>query len=233
MPVDGTIDATGQRRLKVWDPWIRLVHWSFVLLIALSYWSASTDRWDLHLLSGYAMLTLLLFRLAWGLVGSQTARFGQFLKSPLAALRHLAHLRQREAPVEIGHNAAGGWMVLVLLLLLLAQAGSGLFANHDVGFSYSQHGPLALAVSDSTSELATAVHLRVFWVIVGAAVLHVLAVVAYRVLRGQNLVRPMLTGWLELPPGQRAVPPRLGHPLLAVALLAVAAAAVWGLTRLG
>ena len=224
---------TGTRRLKVWDPWVRLVHWSIVLLLPFSIWTAKTDRWDLHMLAGYTMLTLILFRIAWGLVGSHTARFRNFLRSPLEAVRHLGHLRRRQAAVEIGHNAAGGWMVLVLLGILLLQAGTGLFANHDVGFTYSQHGPLAMAVSESTSELATSIHLRVYWVIIAAAVLHILAIVTYRVLRGQNLVGPMITGSLTIPVLYSGPQPKMGHPLLALALLAAAAAGVWYLVGLG
>ena len=77
---------------------------------------------ELHFLSGYTVLTLLLFRLVWGFVGSDTARFAGFLRSPAAALRHLAHIDRREPDGTIGHNAAGGWMVLVMLALLLVQA---------------------------------------------------------------------------------------------------------------
>lgn len=220
------------RRLKVWDPWVRLVHWAIVILLPFSYWTAATDRFDLHYLSGYAILSLLIFRIAWGLVGSQTARFGHFLKSPLEALRHLGHLRRRQAAVEIGHNAAGGWMVLVLLLLLLAQAVTGLFAAHDPGMTYSQHGPLSMRVSEATSAQATSIHLRVFWVIVAAAVLHVLAIIAYRVLRGQNLVGPMVTGRLKLPVTYSGPVPRMGHPALAIVLLGAASAFVWWITTL-
>ncbi|MGG5888040.1 cytochrome b/b6 domain-containing protein [Falsiroseomonas sp. HC035] len=224
-----TTTEPGTRRLKVWDPWIRLVHWAIVILIPLSYWSAVTHRFDIHMLSGYTMLTLLLFRIAWGLVGSQTARFGQFLKSPIEALRHFGHLRRRQAAVEIGHNAAGGWMVLVMLLLLLAQATTGLFADDEI-FS---RGPLAREVETATSALATSIHLRVFWFIVAAAVLHIVAILAYRVLRGQNLVGPMITGALRLPVVYRGPQPRMGSNLLAVALLAAAAGAVWGISRYG
>ena len=78
---------------------------------------------ELHFLSGYSIIALLLFRVAWGFVGSETARFSHFLKSPLAALRHLARLHRREPDTEIGHNAAGGWMVLVMLVLLAVQVG--------------------------------------------------------------------------------------------------------------
>ncbi|HYF06046.1 MAG TPA: cytochrome b/b6 domain-containing protein, partial [Acetobacteraceae bacterium] len=82
------------QRVAVWDPWIRLVHWTIVLLIPFSYWTARTDRWEWHYRAGYVLLALVLFRIAWGIVGSDTARFARFLKSPLAALRHLGEIRR-------------------------------------------------------------------------------------------------------------------------------------------
>ncbi|WP_270933747.1 cytochrome b/b6 domain-containing protein [Falsiroseomonas oryzae] len=215
-------------RLKVWDPWVRLTHWAIVLLLPFSWWTAETSRFDLHFLSGYAILSLVLFRIAWGIVGSDTARFARFLKGPVAAMRHLAHLRRREAPVDIGHNAAGGWMVLLLLGLLLVQAIAGLFSD-DLIFT---RGPLARRVDEAWSSLATSVHLRVFWVIVACAVLHILAVVAYRVLLGRNLVRPMVTGVLQAPGLDRAPPPRMGSPLLALVLLAGASTFSWWISTL-
>ena len=216
------------RRLKVWDPWIRLVHWAIVILLPFSYWTAVTSRFDWHFLSGYAILALVLFRIAWGLVGSHTARFRHFLRSPLEALRHLGHLRRRAAVVEIGHNAAGGWMVLLLLLLLLTQAASGLFSDALI----FTRGPLARRVDEAWSSFATSIHLRVFWVIVAAAVLHILAVAAYRVLLGRNLVKPMITGTLVLPVAYNGPRPRMGHPALAVLLLGAAAGFVWWISTL-
>ena len=215
------------RPVKVWDFWVRLVHWAIVLLIGLSWWAMRTHRVQLHFLSGYTVLTLVLFRLGWGIIGSDTARFTRFLRSPLAALRHVAVLRRREPDREIGHNAAGGWMVLVLLGLLLTQALTGLFADSG----YGDYGPLAKRVSGATSDWLTGIHHRSFNLILAAAGLHVLAVLAYRLLKGQNLVRPMVTGMKELPAGVAA--PRLGSPLLAATLLGVAALLVWGLSRLG
>lgn len=225
---DDTARPAPTRRLKVWDPWIRLVHWAIVLLLPFSYWTAWSGRFDWHFYSGYTILALLLFRIAWGFVGSHTARFRHFLKSPIEAVRHLSHLRRRQAGAEIGHNAAGGWMVLVLLLLLLTQAVTGLFSDNLV----FTRGPLARRVDEAWSSFATSVHLRVFWVIVGCAVLHVLAIIAYRVLRGQNLVGPMITGVLRLPVAYAGPQPRMGHPLLALALLAAAAAFVWWISTL-
>lgn len=212
-------------QVKVWDPWVRITHWAIALLIPLSWWSAETGRFDLHFLSGYAILALVLFRILWGFVGSDTARFARFVKGPGAALRHLGHLLRRDAPVEIGHNAAGAVMVVLLLALVLAQAATGLFADDAI----MTRGPLARRVDEAWSDLATRLHLRLFWVILALAVLHVLAVLAYRVLLGRNLVKPMITGRMAAP---GAAPPRMGHPLLALLLLAGSAGFVWWVSTL-
>jgi cytochrome b len=214
-------------RVRVWDGWIRLVHWSIVILLCLSWWSIEAGKMQLHYLSGYAVLTLVLFRFAWGFVGSDTARFRHFLRSPVEALRHLSHLPRKEPDREVGHNAAGGWMVLVLLGLLLAQPMTGLFSDSG----YGDYGPLAKAVAPGTSDWLTGLHHRNFNLILVAAGLHVLAVLAYALLKRHDLVRPMVTGWKRLPAGLPA--PRLGSPLLAAALLSVAALAVYGVSRLG
>ena len=219
------------RQVKVWDGWVRLFHWAIVGLVGFSWWTQATDRMAWHIRSGYVILALMLFRLAWGLVGSDTARFQAFLRPPSRAFEHLRRLRRREPDTEIGHNAAGGWMVLLLLALLLLQADTGLFANEEPGFDYGAQGPLAAWVAAPTSARLTGIHDLVFNLVLAAVALHVLAVLAYAVLKGQNLVRPMLTGNKRLPPTIPA--PRLGSPVLAAALLGTAALVVWGISRLG
>lgn len=214
-------------RVKVWDGWIRLFHWSLVVLLVVSYVTARAGRMDWHMISGYAILALLLFRIAWGFMGSDTARFGQFLRSPLAAFRHLLHLRRREPDTEIGHNAAGGWMVLVLIGLMLAQAVTGLFADDEI----LTQGPLAQFASERWVHRMTGLHHRIINVILIAVGAHVLAVLLYRLLKGHDLARAMVTGRKTMPAGIAA--PRMGHPLLAVALLGAAAAVVYALARLG
>lgn len=218
--------------VKVWDGWVRLFHWAAVACVTVSYVSAKAEAWELHYLSGYTLLTLLIFRIAWGLVGSENARFAAFLRSPLAALRELARFGRAEPDAATTHNPAGGWMVVLLLLLMAAQAVSGLFTNHDVGFTYSQHGPLANAVSEATSERMSALHVTLINVLLLAVLVHVAAVLAYRLVKRQNLVLPMVTGVKHLPDA-RARAPRHAHPLLAVALLGAAAGVVWYVTRLG
>lgn len=218
--------------VKVWDGWVRLFHWGAVACLVVSYLSARLDVWSVHYVAGYTMLTLVLFRIGWGLVGSENARFTTFIRSPFAALRELSRFGRRGPDLETTHNPAGGWMVVLLLALLLGQAVTGLFTNHDVGFTYSQHGPLANWVSEATSERMSGLHLRIIDLLLIAVGVHVLAVVAYRLLKGQDLVRPMVTGVKRLP-DSAARAPRHGPAMLAMALLAVAAVAVWAVTRLG
>ena len=169
-----------------------------------------------HMINGYAVFAALLFRFAWGFVGSDTARFRSFLRSPVRAVTHLAHFRRREPDREIGHNAAGGWMVLVMLLLLAIQVGTGLCANNDVDFE----GPFAESVGQDWSDWLTHFHSLNFTAIEIAILLHVGAVVAYAVVKRHDLVRPMVTGRKRLP--RPLQPPRMASPFRAVMLAAAA-----------
>jgi len=217
------------RRIKVWDLPVRLFHWLLVALILAAWVTQYLDRMSLHVWIGESILTLLLFRVVWGFVGSDTARFSWFLRSPVAALRHLAHLWRREPDREIGHNAAGGWMVLVMLALIGLQAGTGLCAN-DLDDGGDTEGPLMHLVGKDRSDWLTHIHALNFKVIEAVIVLHVLAIVAYAVLKRHNLVRPMVTGTKLLPTD--AVAPRVVNPVWALVVLAVAfGAVVWVVKR--
>ncbi len=207
--------------MRVWDAPTRLFHWAVVLLIATSYLSIRFDRIDLHLLSGYTMLALLLFRLAWGFVGSETSRFSQFLRSPVEAVRHLAQFTRREDDDQVGHNAAGGWMVLVLLGDIALQVGLGLFSNDDV----VTQGPLAHFVSKDASDRITALHALNFTVLLCLMGLHVVAIAAYAAVKRHNLLRPMITGRKRLPGATRQ--PRMASPLLALLLVVLSGCLVW------
>ena len=214
--------------MRVWDAPTRLFHWAIVLLIGCSYVSIQKDWLALHLWSGYAMLTLLLFRLVWGVIGSETSRFRQFMRSPVEGLRHLASFGGPRAPdTEIGHNAAGGWMVLALLAVLLFQVGTGLFAGDDTG----PLGPLGHHLDRATGEWVAGLHARSFYVVLALSALHILAIMAYAGFKRHDLVRAMVTGKKRLPANLRQ--PRFASPVLAVGVLAVAAAFVWGLVRFG
>ena len=202
--------------MRVWDVPTRLFHWALVILLGISWLTESRGWMQLHFLSGYSIITLLLFRVAWGFAGSQTARFSHFIRGPWAALRHFAHLLRREPDTEIGHNAAGGWMVLVMLALLAVQVSTGLFANDDA----NTEGPLFSYVGKEQSDWLSHIHAVNFMLIKIAVVLHVVAILIYLGLARHDLVRPMITGRKLLPVALS--PPRLVSPLRAAALFAIA-----------
>ena len=214
------------QRVKIWDLPTRLFHWAIVLLVIAAWCSQELDRMELHVLIGYTILALVIFRIIWGFIGSDTARFTQFLHSPLKAFRHLSHLTRREEDREVGHNAAGGWMVLLMLLLLGIQAGTGLFANDDG----NTEGPLMHFVSKAESDYLSHIHSLNFDLIEIVVALHILAILAYAILKRHDLVRPMVTGVKSMPDG--VIAPRLVSPVRAILALAVAAGLVAWVVRL-
>jgi cytochrome b len=207
------------RRITVWDLPTRLFHWLSVVLVVAAYATWRLNWMDWHAWVGDALLALLLFRLAWGFFGSETARFRHFVKSPRSAVRHLAHTFCREPDHRAGHNPAGGWMVVLLLALLLAQALSGLYVDNEV----ANEGPLTELVSAPIANLITALHDWLVWdALLAAVALHVLAILVYRVAKGQNLLAPMITGRKTLPKSVTA--PRMPGPIRALVCLIAAAA---------
>jgi len=172
----------------VWDIPVRLLHWLIVACVAVSWWSAEYRVMDVHLYSGYTLLGLLVFRLYWGLFGSPTARFAQFVRGPRAIA---AYLRERTGPEVPGHNPLGGWSVIAMLVLLLTQVGVGLFVTDVDGL---ESGPLSYLVSFDTSRTLADVHEIVFNVLLALIALHIVAVLFYLIARRTNLIGAMITG---------------------------------------
>ncbi|MEO5373507.1 MAG: cytochrome b/b6 domain-containing protein [Alphaproteobacteria bacterium] len=216
--------------VPVWDLPTRLFHWSLVILVCTSWGAGVAGFLTVHMLSGLAILSLVLFRLVWGVIGSTTARFSHFLQGPRAALDYLAELTgRRPASRWAGHNPVGGWMIAVLLLVLLVQTGSGLFANDDITTS----GPLAHLVSKAHGDTLTTVHKVSFKLLLGLVGTHILAALFYLVVKRENLIIPMVTGRKPWPPAAPRPPLHFTNPLWALPTLSASAAAVWLLvTRL-
>ena len=124
--------SSSVRVVRVWDLPVRLFHWLIVALVAAAYvtWRLNWMVW--HGWIGDITLALLLFRLLWGFFGSETARFTQFLASPRIVFEHLKYGLLREPDRQVGHNPAGGWMVLLLLALLFAQTLTGIYVANDI-----------------------------------------------------------------------------------------------------
>ena len=223
------------KKVRVWDLPVRLFHWTLVVLLVVSYFSGEAGgAWmKLHFWSGYTILTLLLFRIAWGFVGSTTARFSHFVKGPAAWVVYLRNFASGRQTYEVGHNPVGGIMVVALIFAVLAQAVAGLFsADTDMG---TVNGPLANTIPDKWVDRITAFH--EFWVnvIILLAALHILAAIIYLVLKRQNLIGAMFTGHKPLEhvaePGQAAPTLRFASSRLAVSLLIAAAAIVYFCVR--
>lgn len=220
-------DVSGAAPNRVWDLPTRLFHWLLVALIAVQYTSGEfgwpSMQW--HYRCGYATLALIFFRFLWGVFGSQTSRFGDFVRGPRALLRYIAALRRGEVTPASGHNPLGGWSIVLMLASVALQATSGLFASDDI----SEDGPLVARVSDATVALMTRIHLWNRYVLLALIVLHLCAIGAYA-LRGTNLVAPMWSGRAQGEPGR---PLRFAPAWLALVLGAFAAAAVWAVVAWG
>ena len=216
------------KTVNVWDLPTRLFHWTLVVLMIIQWWSAeNSDTMDWHLRGGYVVLTLVLFRLIWGFMGSDTARFSDFLRGPGAALAYVKALVRGETPLYLGHNPIGGWSIVALLTLLLIQAGTGLFANDDILIE----GPLYGWVSKSASDWLTTVHKLNFNLLLLVIAVHISAVLFYLLVKRENLIHPMLSGRKHLSPERAGRAPRLVNPWLGLAVLLVASVATWLLVR--
>lgn len=204
-----------ESRGPIWDLPVRLFHWLLVALIAFSWWSAKNDAIELHLWSGYAILTLIIFRLLWGIVGSSTARWSTMFHRPS---RIVAYVRDSAAWRVIGHSPLGAVSVLAMLIVLKVQIATGLINADDDGLV---NGSLAHLVSVEASDIAHEVHESLFNVLLALIALHV-AAIAYYGWRGRNLVGPMVSGRGVLPEG--AEPMRPGRSWMALLCLLIAIA---------
>lgn len=207
--------------VRVWDLPTRLFHWVLVVLIALQYASGEFNLFDMrwHFWFGYATLALIGYRILWGVFGSQTSRFSDFVRGPVAALHYVRAQMSTNPQRSVGHNPLGGWSVLALLASVLVQAISGLFSSDDI----VTDGPLVARVSDATVKLMTRVHKwneNVLLILIG---LHIVTVLAYLLLKRENLIAPMFSGRKQLSAAPRL---RFVTAWWALATLILCAAAV-------
>lgn len=177
--------------VRVWDLPTRLFHW---LLLACLIGLVSTaqvggNAMEWHFRLGYAVLSLLLFRLSWGLVGGQWSRFSSFVYSPATLLRYVRG--QGDPEHGIGHNPLGAISVFLLLAVLLLQVASGLISDDEIAAT----GPLVKYVSDALVRNGTYYHKEIgATIIYSLAALHLGAILFYLLKKGQNLTPSMLHG---------------------------------------
>ena len=221
--------ASAPVEVRVWDAPVRLFHWLLLALVGFSWWSGEQgNEWmEYHAWSGYAILTLVLFRIAWGFVGSDTARFAHFFRGPRISYAYFRSVLQRRPWAYLGHNPLGGWMIVSLLLVLLVQAITGLFGNDDDAYE----APLSHWLSHDTSSLITTLHAYNFDLLLGLIGLHVAAVFAHQLLRRDDMIKAMFTGVKTSISGATAG--RMVSTWRALVLLGFMAAFVYALLWIG
>ena len=182
---------------KVWDLPVRLFHWSLVICFAVSWGSVELfdDAMQVHLYAGYTMLTLVLFRIVWGFVGSSTARFSQFITGLRPTIAYATTLLKPRPSHYLGHNPLGGWAVIAMLTLLAFQAITGLFSNDDL----LTKGPLAHWIGKDWSDIMSEIHHEAFDYLLAVVGIHIAAVLYYRFFKHNNLIITMITGYKSLP----------------------------------
>jgi cytochrome b len=200
------------KKILVWDWPVRLGHWLLVGAFALAWLTSESEELRLvHAFAGGTVVGVVLFRLVWGVLGTQHARFASFLRGPGAVLGYLGGLLRRAAPHATGHNAAGGWAVVGLLALGLLAGASGWLVYEDIGGEWLGELHEGLAATMLT-----------------IAVLHVAGVAASSLAHRENLVRAMITGWKRGRPEDAIAGAK---PLAAIAMLGWVAACAWWLAR--
>lgn len=176
--------------IQVWDLPLRLCHWSMALLVPVLWWTAENHQLTYHRYAGYTLMGVLIFRLYWGFFGTHTARFTQFVRSPLVVVSYARQVLRGSEPSTTGHNPLGGYSVLLLLGLLVIQVVLGLFTIDVDGFD---GGPLADYIAYDLSRTFAELHELLFNVIVAAIILHLLAILYHRI-KGHNLIPAMIHG---------------------------------------
>ena len=181
--------ATQTKAVRIWDLPVRLTHWSFVILLPAMWMTAENSQWGWHIRLGHALLALLIFRIIWGFVGTDTARFASFVKGPSKVLAYLRGGYDEKA--NKGHSPLGALAVLALLGLTLAQVSMGLFAGDPYD---GATGPLNTFVGVGTADTITDTHEWFYWVVFGMVGLHITAIGIYGAVRAENLIGAMIGG---------------------------------------
>lgn len=187
-----TTERAVQKRIRVWDLPTRICHWGIVTGFAACWWTADADYMRLHLFAGYGVLGLVIFRIVWGFVGGQTARFTSFVRGPVGVWRYARKLFQRDGDASLGHNPLGAISIIVMLSLLLSQTVLGLFVVNDDG---GASGPLSQLVSYGTGRDFAHWHAFNFNLLLILGGLHLAAMVFYRLFHGERLISAMIHGY--------------------------------------
>lgn len=172
-----------QQQVKVWDPLVRVFHWGLVIGVAVAWYSADRSR-VLHEIVGYSAVSLLTVRILWGLFGSRTARFSHFVRHPFAILGYLTDIATGREKRYLGHNPAGGAMILALIAVVAVQGMTGWMMTTDAFFGV---------------RWVETLHKLNFNVLMTLVILHLLGVAVASLRHRENLPLAMITGRKRAP----------------------------------
>jgi len=222
----------GERVVRVWDLPTRLFHWALVVALIAQVITGKIGgaamTW--HLRIGYCIFALIVFRLVWGFVGGHWSRFASFIYGPARVLRYLRNRHAAGDLFHVGHNPLGSASVFAMLAILIVQVATGLIGDDEI----ANIGPLNRFVSTATGVAATAWHKGAgFGIILVLVVLHVLAIVFYRVRKKQDLIGPMFSGDKRLPGAVPASADDRMSRVRALAIVLASAGLVAAVIKLG
>jgi len=218
-------------KTRIWDLPTRLFHILLMLCVAglVITGNNGDSAMVMHFYLGYAVLTLLLFRVIWGIVGGHWSRFINFIPSLQSLIHYLRNFRSRDTKPSVGHNPLGAISVLAFLIVLFLQGLSGMMSDDDISVS----GPWTALVPNSWVEFATRYHVKFgFPLIIVLISLHVVAVMYHQFARNENLISPMFNGDKIIPSNTQASIDSFKTRIVAVAILAVCACVVYRLVFL-
>jgi len=233
--VAGDEGSQPPQMLRVWDGPTRLFHWLLVVSVAVAMLTGflAPEWWmGTHLFAGYAIVLLLVFRLVWGIFGSEYARLINLARSTRylgAYVRGLALLRP---PHYVGHNPVGALMIFAFFGVFLGLVATGLM----VQAGEEKQGPLAGIVGYAVGHAAKEVHEFLAFVALAMIAIHIAGVLVESWLQNVNLTRGMINGRMPLPRGFRIPTPRAARPLAAGAVMlliaSLSSATLYGLSRM-
>lgn len=179
--VNEGIEAGGVKppaTVKVWDPFVRIFHWSLVALFATAYLTGDEIE-RVHIAAGYAIAGLLALRILWGFAGPAHARFSSFVRSPRDVLAYLRDVAMFRAPRYLGHNPAGGLMIIALMAMLIGTCVTGVMMTTDAFWGAKRVEEVHQALANIT---------------LGLIALHLVGVVVASFQHRENLAKAMVTG---------------------------------------
>lgn len=164
--------------VRVWDPFVRIFHWSLAGLFAVAFVTGDEIEW-LHIRVGYAIAALVALRIVWGFVGTRYARFTDFVRSPRETATYMRQAARWKAPRHLGHNPAGGVMVVALLASIAGIAATGFAMTTDAFWG---------------AQWMEDLHEGLVYTTIGLIALHVAGVLFSSLEHGENLVKAMISG---------------------------------------